>query len=70
MKSRRAIKGQATGFSQAGVLDSTFYVQGTNLVRRLASDMFLHQLAGLGPILIHSTGPADHLLYVRAPAGR
>ena len=50
---RRAIKGSSKGFfhRQGGAFDSTFYVQGTNLVRRVALDYFLHQLAGrVGPI--------------------
>ena len=73
MKSEEQSRGQAKGFfhRQGGAFDSTFYVQGTNLVRRVALDYFSTSACRTrSTYLIHSTGPADQLLYVRAPAGR
>ena len=70
---RRAIKGSSKGFfTGRGVLSmSTFYVQGTNLVRRAALEYFSTSACRTRwTYLIHSTGPADRLLYVRGPAGR
>ena len=70
---RRAIKVSSNGVfhRQGGAFDSTFYVQGPNLVRRVALDYFSTSACRTrSTYLIHSTGPADQLLYVRAPAGR
>ena len=70
---RRAIKGSSKGFftGRGGLFDSTFYVQGTNLARRLALEYVSTSACRTRwTYLIHSTGPADHLLYVRGPAGR
>ena len=73
MKSEEQSRGQAKGFfhRQGGAFDSTFYVQGTNLVRRVALEYVSTSACRTRwTYLIHSTGPADHLLYVRGPAGR
>ena len=72
MKSEEQSRGQAKGFHrQGGAFDSTFYVQGTNLVRRLALEYFPTSACRTRwTYLIHSTGPTDHLLYGRGPAGR
>ena len=70
---RRAIKGSSKGFfhRQGGAFDSTFYVQGTNLVRRLALEYVSTSACRTRwTYPTRSTGPADRLPYVRAPAGR
>ena len=73
MKSEEQSRGQAKGFfhRQGGAFDSTFYVQGTNLVRRVALDCFSTSACRTRwTYPTRSTGPVGHLLYVRGPAGR
>ena len=73
-ETRRAIKGSSKGFfTGRGVLfDSTFYVQGTNLARRLALEYVSTSACRTRwTYLIHSTGRAGRPRVIcRAPAGQ